>query len=134
MNFTRKRIRGQAAKVRRTWLSENGYRIIWRSEAFGIQMPPRFQATVRVTLPQGGEMWDFVSTRRLFKTLKAAREACEKHQWLWSRATKATGARGLQELFGRIPSGFPTWVRPKLSQKIHRLLTDVGTGSSHCEQ
>ena len=88
MNFIRKKIKGQNQKVRRTWMSEDKYRIVWRSEAFGIELPAAFQATVRIILPTGGEMWDFVSSRRLFKTLKAAQEACEKHQRLWTQAAE----------------------------------------------
>ena len=126
MNFTRKKIRGQNQKVRRTWLSEENYRIIWRCEAFGIAVPPDFQATVRVLLPDGREMWDFVG-RRLFKTLKAAQEACEKHQRLWTRAAEATGIRKLEELFGKVPFGYPVWVKSRLNRNVFGLLMDTTT-------
>ena len=126
MNFTRKKIRGQNQKVRRAWLSEEKYRIIWRCEAFGIAVPPGFQATVRVLLPDGREMWDFVG-RRLFKTRKAAQEACEKHQRLWTKAAEATGIRKLEELFGKVPLGYPLWVRSKLNRNVYGLLMDTST-------
>ena len=87
MNFRRKRIKGQNKRLRRTWLSDEGYRIVWRKEVYGVRVPARFQPTVR-TILANGQMWDFVG-RRLFKTMMAAQEACEKHQSLW---TKAAGA------------------------------------------
>jgi len=126
VTFVRKRIRGQNQKVRRTWLSVDKYRIVWRCEAFGIELPPGFQATVRVMLPDGREMWDFVG-RRLFKTLKAAQEACEKHRRLWAKAAEATGIRKLEELFGKVPSGYPLWVRSKLNRNVYGLLMDTTT-------
>lgn len=131
MEFVRKKLRGQNQKVRRTWLSEESYRIIWRKEAWGIELPPAFQATVRVVLPQGNEMWDFVG-RPLYKTMKAAQEACQKHQRLWSKAIEATGVRALQELFGKIPSGCPVWAKPKLNRKLYGLLMDNHAGK-RCE-
>ena len=126
MNFHHKKIRGQNQKVRRTWLSEDGYRITWSKEIFGVGVPARFQATVRTILPNG-EMWDFVK-RRLFKTFSAAQEACLKHQQLWTKVVGVTGVRGLQELFGRVPLGFPAWAKSKLNRKVYGLLMDTSTG------
>jgi hypothetical protein len=120
MNFHRKRIKGQNRKARRTWLSDEGYRIIWRNDVYGVQVPARFQATVRTILPNG-QMWDFVG-RRLFKTMTAAQEACEKHQLRWAKAAEATGVRQLQELFGKVPLGFPVWVKSKLNRRVYGLL------------
>lgn len=131
MEFVRKKLKGQNQKVRRTWLSEDGYRIIWRREAFGIELPPAFQATVRMVLPQGNEMWDFVG-RPLYKTMKAAQEACQKHQRLWSKTIEASGVRALQELFGKVPSGCPVWAKPKLNRKLYGLLMDNHAGK-RCE-
>jgi hypothetical protein len=127
MEFTRKKIKGQNKKVRKTWMSEEKYRIVWRCEAWGIALPAAFQATVRILLPNGSEMWDFVSSRRLFKTFKAAQEACEKHQRLWQQAAEGTGIRKLEELFGKVPSGYPLWVRPKLNRNVYGLLMDTTT-------
>jgi len=75
MQFKRKRLRGQNQKVRRTWLSAEGYRIVWRKEVCGVRWPARFQATVRTIIPDYGgiegklfEMWDFTdSAHRLFQ-------------------------------------------------------------------
>lgn len=127
MEFTRKKIKGQNKKVRKTWLSDEKYRIVWRCEAWGIALPPAFQATVRILLPNGSEMWDFVSSRRLFKTFKAAQEACEKHQRLWQQAAEASGIRKLEELFGKVPSGYPVWVKSKLNRNVYGLLMDTTT-------
>lgn len=126
MEFKRKKKRGYSQKTRRFWFSEDDYRIVWRCEAFGIEVPPGFQATVRVMLPDGREMWDFVG-RRLFKTRKAAQEACEKHQRLWTKAAEATGIRKLEELFGKVPLGYPLWVRSKLNRNVYGLLMDTST-------
>ncbi len=97
MDFRRKKKRGQNQKVRRTWFSEDGYRIVWRKEVYGVRVPPRFQACVRVLVPysdgQLRPMWDFVNrNHRLIKTLKAAQEECEKHKRLWTKAIEAPEA------------------------------------------
>jgi len=44
MEFVRKKKRGQNQKVRRTWFSQEGYRIVWRKEVCGVRVPARFQA------------------------------------------------------------------------------------------
>ena len=68
MEFVRKKKRGQDKKVRRTWFSEEGYRIVWRKEVYGVRVPARFQACVRTLVPYSdGElrpMWDFVNHKR----------------------------------------------------------------------
>jgi hypothetical protein len=131
VNFVRKKQRGQNQKVRRTWLSEEGYRIVWRKEVHGVRVPARFQATVRTIIPnyggvEGGsfEMWDFTDlAHRLFKARGKAEESCERHRRLWAKACEATSIRQLTEIFGRLPSGYPAWVRKKLSRKEYELLT-----------
>ena len=131
MQFKRKRLRGQNQKVRRTWLSPEGYRIVWRKEVCGVRVPTRFQATVRTIIPNYGgsegqsfEMWDFTDlAHRLFKTRGKAEESCERHCRLWTKACEATGVRQLTEIFGRLPSGYPAWVCKKLSRKVYQLLT-----------
>jgi hypothetical protein len=125
VTFKRKKIRGQNQKVRRTWLSSESYRIIWRREAYGIRMPARFQAAVRTLLPDGREMWDHLGTKRLFKTMKAAQEACEAHEQRWRKAAEVTGIRGLVELFKKVPLGFPVFVKSKLNRKVYALLMGV---------
>src|SRR3990172_7700717 len=124
MEFVRKRKRGQDKKVRRTWFSEEGYRITWRKEVYGVRVPARFQACVRVLVPYGDgqlrPMWDFVNrNRRLIKTLKAAEEECERHHRLWATVCEATGTRGLKELFGgKLPLGLPLWTRKKMDRRL----------------
>ena len=129
MQFVRKKKRGQDQKVRRAWFSEDGYRIVWRKEVFGIQVPARYQACVRVLVPSDGEprqMWDFVNhKRRLIKTLQAAQEECEKHCHLWTKAIEASGIRALRELFGgKLPSGLPLWARKNIDRRLYAILMD----------
>jgi len=130
MDFRRKKKRGQSQKSRRTWFSEEGYRIVWRREVCGVQVAARFQACVRVLVPysdgQLRPVWDFVNrNRRLIKTLKAAEDECERHKQLWERACQATGIRALKELFGgKRPLGLPLWVRKKLDRRLYAILID----------
>ena len=130
MNFVRRRKRGQDKKVRRTWFSEEGYRIVWRKEVHGVCVSARFQACVRTLIPYSGgelrQMWDFVNhKRRLVKTLAAAQEECEKHHRLWTKACEAGGIRALRELFGgKFPSGLPVWSRKKMDRRLYAILTD----------
>ena len=130
MEFVRKKKRGQSQKVRRTWFSEEHYRITWRKEVCGVRIPARFQACVRVLVPYSDgplrPMWDFVNrNRRLIKTLKAAEEECERHKRLWERACQATGIRALKELFGgKLPLGLPLWARKKLDRRLYAILID----------
>jgi len=130
MEFRRKKVKGQNQRVRRTWLSDDGYRIVWRKEFYGVRLPPRFQACVRTLIPCfGGEfrpMWDFVNMkRRLIKTFKAAQEECEKHQVLWMKVCETEGVRAVRELFnGRLPTGLPLWARKKMSRRLYAILTD----------
>lgn len=140
MEFIRKKKRGQNQKVRRTWFSEAGYRIVWRKEVCGVRVPARFQACVRVLVPySNGElrpMWDFVNrNRRLIKTLKTAEEECEKHKRLWAKACEATGIRALKELFGgKLPSGLPLWARKKLDRRLYAILTDNRPGKCDTDE
>jgi len=92
MDFKCKRIKGQSHH--KVWLSKEQYRIIWRDRCFDVDVLPRFQASVRIVLPNGSEMWDFVSQRRLFKTMNAAKKACEKHFRLWSQSRKPSDKLG----------------------------------------
>ena len=129
MEFVRKKKRGQNQKVRRTWFSDEGYRIIWRKEVYGVRVPARFQACVRTLIPYSDgtlrPMWDFVSQRRLFKTFGTASAACEVHHRLWTKATEATGIRALKELFGgKLPLGLPLWVRKRLDRRLYGILID----------
>ena len=130
MKFVRKRKRGQNKKVRKTWFSEEGYRIVWRKEVCGVRVPARFQACVRTVIPysdgQPRQMWEFVNyKRRLIKTLQAAQDECEKHKRLWTRACEATGIRALKELFGgKLPMGMPLWARKNMDRRLYGILMD----------
>jgi len=134
MEFIRKKKRGQSQKVRRTWFSDEGYRIVWRKEVYGVRVPARFQACVRTLTPysdgQLRPMWDFVNhKRRLIKSLAAAQEECEKHKRLWTKACEATGIRALKEVFGdRLPSGLPLWARKKMDRRLYAIVTDNRPG------
>jgi hypothetical protein len=131
MEFVRKKKRGQNKRVRRSWYSKEGYRIIWRKEVHGVAVTPRYQACVRTVIPNYSgeeghnyEMWEFVDySRRLHKTMKAAQEACKRHHRLWSKACEATGLRALIGIFGRLPLGIPVWARKKMSHKALAVLT-----------
>lgn len=129
MQFVRKKRRGQKGKSRRTWFSQEGYRIGWSKEVHGVRVPGHYQACVRTLVPYfGGElrqMWDFVDHKhRLYKTYKAAEEACERNQRLWTKAQEAGSVRALRELFGKIPLGLPMWARKGLDRRLYAILTD----------
>lgn len=132
MEFRRKKQRGVNKKFRRVWYATGGYRITWRRQAFGIMLPARFQACVKVLVPgnfENGymEMWDFVNpAKHLYKTMKAAEADCEKHQALWEKAIECTGVRAFYELFnGHDPRGCPRWARSKLNGRLVRLLMET---------
>ena len=132
MEFTRKKKKGEKQKVRRFWFSPEGYRIVWRCEVHGVQVPARYQACIRTIIPnysgiegQSFEMWDFTDPKhRLFKVLGKAQESCERHQRLWEKACEATGVRGLIDIFGgKLPSGIPLWVKKKMPRKLYEILS-----------
>ena len=132
MEFTRKKKKGEKQKVRRFWFSPEGYRIVWRCEVHGVQVPARYQACVRTIIPnysgiegQSFEMSDFTDPKhRLFKVLGKAQESCERHQRLWEKACEATGVRSLIDIFGgKLPSGIPLWVKKKMPRKLYEILS-----------
>jgi hypothetical protein len=78
MNFKLRSIKGRSRKLYKEWLDETRrYRITWSREVDGVRVPPHFHACVRITLPDGREMWDFAGCHRPYKTFKKAAEACE---------------------------------------------------------
>lgn len=130
MEFIRKKKRGQNQKVRKSWFTEDGYRITWRKEVCGVEVIARYQACVRIVIPnysgesgRSFEMWDFVVSQRLFKTRKKAEEACERHKRLWTKVCEASGIRELIDILGKLPHGIPIWAKKKLPSKIHSILT-----------
>lgn len=131
MEFKRKKKRGTSQKVQKMWLSQEGYRIVWRREVFGVHVPAAYQACVRTIVagnfPDGKTvMWDFVNRkRRLHKTMKAAVTECEQHYKRWSKAIKCTGIRALCEMLGFYPSGIPKWTTNKLNRRLLVTLLDT---------
>ena len=129
MNFTRKKKRGVNKAVCKMWFSDEGYRITWRKETFGVAVEPRYMAAVRVLVPNYGlsefVMWDKVDPGRprLYKTMKIAQESCEAHFGLWTKACEVTGIRALLDLFGKMPGSIPMWARKgKLNRNILAIL------------
>jgi hypothetical protein len=127
MNFKRVKVKGQNRKFHKTWKSEDKcYRITWRREFMGVSLPPRFQACVRIHLPNGWDMWDFAGRRGPFKTFKAASEACEHHRRRWSAIAQAPGIRRVLELCGgKVPLGYPLWVRKEINAKVRNILENA---------
>ena len=120
-----------SVKLRKDWISKpTRYRITWRRMVFGVSVPPGFQATVFCCVPgnfEGGktDMWAFVEPRRkLFKTMKKAVEACEKHYKNWEKALQCPTMRGLKAIFGRKPTDIPKWAYNKLDHGILTVLMD----------
>ena len=79
--------------TRKIWESGDLYRIVWRSEAFGIRVRPAFFATVRCETP-GYPRWDFAVHRRPYKTFEAAVKACDCNRRLWGKFVRLSHARG----------------------------------------
>lgn len=79
MNWTRK----HSDKHYKEWRAGRGqYRIIWRDQAFGVTVSSGYQCCVQIFVPETGRvMWDFVDRNHnpLYRTFKAAKDACEKH-------------------------------------------------------
>lgn len=131
MEFKRKKKRGISQKVKKIWLSREGYRIVWRREVYGVSVPAAYQVCVRTIVPGNfpdGKtiMWDFVNrNRRLHKTMKAAVAECENHFRLWSKAIECTGIRALCELMGFYPSCVPQWFAGKLNRRVLTTILDT---------
>lgn len=120
-------------KVRKDWLSTKPtrYRITWRREAFGIKVPARFQAVVLCCIPgnfEGGktEIWAFVdNNKRLFRTMKKAVEACERHYRIWEKVLQCPSMRAVRSLFeGRKPNEIPKWIYGHIERRILAVLMD----------
>jgi hypothetical protein len=134
MRFTRKRIKGQKAKTKKTRLDESGdYRITWTNTMCGVKVDtPYFHACVRACRPDGSEYWGFAGRRGPYKTLKAAQKACETNQKLWNQfcrikgRTKVTQVRRLRanNFIGTgkaavpIMSDMPAWVFEQADQRL----------------
>ena len=133
MNFKRKqRIKGRTAKTYKEWYSDCGqYRISWRNEVFGVAMVPGYHACVR-----SGEGWGFARRRGLYRTLKAAQDACEMNWKLWNKFLSIEGrakvsqvrdliarsmvGKGTQAYSGM--SDLPVWVEKKANPRLLEVL------------
>jgi hypothetical protein len=66
---------GEDSKHWKQWRS-GPYRIVWRDEVFGVTVPAAFQVCVLVA-----KQWEFLDHKKpLFRTLNAAKTACEQHK------------------------------------------------------
>jgi hypothetical protein len=133
VNFKRKqRIKGRTAKTYKEWYSDcEQYRISWRSEVFDVSVAPGYHACVR-----SGEGWGFAQRRGLYRTLKAAKDACEMNWKLWNKFLSIEGrgkvtqvrnlmaramiGRGNQAYSGM--SDLPVWVKKKASPRLLEVL------------
>ncbi len=129
MNFKRRgRIKGRTAKTYKEWYSDcKQYRISWRSEVFDVSVAPGYHACVR-----SGKGWGFAQRRGLYRTLKAAKDACEMNWKLWNAflliegrakvsqvrdlVARAMIGRGNQAYSGM--SDLPVWVEKKANPRL----------------
>lgn len=72
-------------------------------------------------------MWDFVDHgKHLYKTMKAAQAACDRHHSLWTKAVECTGIRAFYEIFdGKDSYGVPKWAAKKMNGRIFKALMEV---------
>ncbi|MHC4297956.1 MAG: hypothetical protein ACYS7Y_11685 [Planctomycetota bacterium] len=140
MEFKRKqRIKGKTAKHHKEWYDETKqYRIIWRDEVFGVEVQKGYSACVRCLRSPDDPWvyWGFAGRRGLYKTLKAAEEACVLNQQVWNKfltiegRDKVTQVRDLRHrsLVGKGKSAFPlmtdlpVWVASKASPRLLEIL------------
>jgi len=136
MNFKRKQTKGRSAKHYKEWYDETKqYRVSWRNEAFGVEVPSGYFACVRCSRP-GGEYWGFVGRRGLYRTLTSAMDACDRNREIWDKFLAIDGkakVRQLKELkehaiFGSGNSSYsmmaelPVWMTTKAPQRLLELL------------
>jgi hypothetical protein len=136
VNFARKRVKGRTAKTYKEWYSGSGqYRINWRSEVAGVQVDPYYQACVRCTT-SGREYWGFAGRRGPYRTLKAAKEACETNRKLWEKLLAVDGrdkVSQIRDLRDRAMIGpaknthcildeLPVWVAAQIPQRHLEIL------------
>ena len=79
MNWRRVKTGGYS-KHCKEWRGGRGkYKIIWRDQVQGVDVPPAFH-TLYLEVTAGGEFWEMINRgKRLKRTLKAAKRACEVH-------------------------------------------------------
>lgn len=139
MEFTRKRVQGKQQKSYKEWRDESGnYRIVWRNEIMGMEVPDAFYATVLINGPTG-PYWDFVGTRGPYRSFKKAVEAAKKHHKAWTqlleiaegdRKGRADRVRDLDQRYRgttrdgdyRLMMSMPAWVEGQVPPSIMQAL------------
>jgi hypothetical protein len=117
-------------KVLKDWISTKPqrYHIRWRKQVFGVQVLPGYQATFLCYTPGNGsgkvEMWAFVD-RPLYRTLKKAQDACNKHYLQWEKALLCTSMRGIKGIFGKKPHEMPRWIYGYINRQLMETLMDT---------
>ena len=87
MKFKLRTNTGQSRKKYKEWWDgSRTYRITWCKEIFGVVVPPHFHTCVKIILPYGRKMMDFVGKRGSYKTFKLAIAAADKHQEQWLKS------------------------------------------------
>jgi hypothetical protein len=79
-------VKGATQNNCEAWWSECGqYLITWRKEVAGVPVSPAYHACVQcIRSPiDRAEYLDFVDRRGLYRTRKAAEDACEKNRRVW---------------------------------------------------
>lgn len=133
MNFKRKqRIKGRTAKTYKEWYSDcDQYRISWRSEVFDVTVTPGYHACVR-----SGGGWGFARRRGLYRTLKAAKDACEMNWKLWNKFLSIEGRAKVTQVRNLIAramigqgnqaysgmSDLPVWVEKKANPRLLEII------------
>ncbi len=131
MNFKRKRTK-RSVKTYKEWYSDcDQYRISWRSEVFDVTVAPGYHACVR-----SGKGWGFARRRGLYRTIKAAKDACETNWKLWNKFLSIEGrdkVTQVRDLISRSVVGkgqqahsgmsdLPVWVGRKSSPRLLEVL------------
>jgi hypothetical protein len=91
---------------------------VWRTETFGVEVPPSFYATI-LTIGANNPWWDFVGRRGPYKTFKKAVEDCERNKKLWTAFVElgqVSGRRSqqlaaLNDKAKTVFSSVPVWVK-----------------------
>ncbi len=95
MKFKRRyKVKGKTVKTYKEWFDEErNYRIAWRTEVDGIEVPAGYYACVRCVRSRvdRSEYWGFAHKRVLYRTLNAAQKACETGEKLWRQLMSIEG-------------------------------------------
>jgi hypothetical protein len=139
MEFTRKQVRGKNQKTYKEWRDESdNYRIVWRNEFMGLDLPDAFYATVRKNGPSG-PYWDFVGARGPYRSFKKAAQAANKHRKAWcqlleiaegDRKGRVDRVRELDQRYRgstrdgnyRLMMSMPAWVEGQVPTSIMQAL------------